>query len=569
MQNRQIDVGIITIISAEIEAVFKTFDITPDQIIETSSPYTYWRSEFYSHQSQRTISVVVSFLSREAGNTEAGICTSYFLQDWYPRLMCLVGIAAGIKSKVRIGDVVIPNKVHDRTNKIYRKGTYSVRGNSTTRIDAIERMVKIRPISDKEFRLQYTNELNDILDNMKNLALSVGCSEAEYNGEFSIHDGSLSSDNILIRDSSYFDGIIEETDEKCRAGDMESAGFVRACQVEDLSFPWIIFRGISDFGDSNKDDNFQLLAARNACIALRLYLEKTIAVHDLPDNPRSKGHDSTLEFNLLAQIKDAYASGRWQEVCRYGNVLSRHLWLSGQYEYRIAIGKMVEEAASFIDDNLTRARTLIDDLGWTSFSIGKHMKAQRYVKDGLRIANEIGNQYLLAKGNRHLASMARRNGELDVATTLLERASEYCKLIKDVDEKNEMTSALLVSKGKLLIEKGELSQAVEMFKTGINQFREIEDEPREVKIYSLLGKTYIKMGKVNEAIRHFQEGRRIAFYIGRYDEISDNTKLLIECLGEEYREEKLRMAQEVLEFTKSKGLLTEAKAWRKIAEKLY
>ncbi len=566
--DKAIDVGIITVIPTEIDALFQVLNLDRQNVVETGSPYTYWKTEFYSHLSQRSISVVVTFLTRDAGNTEAGICTSYFLQDWYPRLMCLVGIAAGIKGKVHIGDVVVPNRIHDRTGKVFKSGTLLTRGFSTYRIDLIERMVKIRPISNNEFKLRYMQEIGEVLDQIKTKAEVMGLSPQEFPNEFSIYDGSLSSDNILIRDSAYFDGLVTETDEKCRGADMESAGFVRACQVEDVGFPWLIFRGISDFGDEQKSDDFQSLAAWNASIALKLYLEKTINFNNLSPNPRGKRPSDSLELNLIGQVRDAFQQHRWHEVCRYGEVLSRALWLSGQYEFRIEVGKLVEQAASFIDENRIRVKALIDDLGWTSFVIGDHFKAIRYIKDGLRIADDISDYYFLAKGNRHLASIARRSGNLQEAEHLLNKAQNYAQEIKDDSDRQEIENSLLISTGKLFLEKKQYNDALKLLLEGLDQFRIYGDVTREVKVYSILGRIHLKLNNLDEAVRSFQIGREKAFTTGRYDEIAENTRYLLLVLDDKYIAEKIRMAQEVLDFAKSKGLLVEAKAWRDECKKL-
>lgn len=567
MKDKDIDVGIITIIPTEIEALFKTLNIRAENIVEINSPFTYWTTEFYSYSSQRNIRSVISFINRDSGNTEAAICTSYFLHDWYPRLMCLVGIAAGLRGKTRIGDVVVPNNIHDRTIKVFKNGTFVVRGTSYSRVDVIDRMIKTHPISKDEFKLKYEQPLHDI-EKAHSTVKKGGLSRNEFNGNLRILDGSLSSDNILIRDTAYFEGIINETDEKCMGGDMETAGFVRACQTADSRLPWLIFRGISDFGNSDKDESFQLLAAKSACIVLRMYLEKSIDVDRLPQNPRAKALQTSLELNLLDDVRNAYNSRRWHEVCRIGNVISRHLWLSGQYDLRIEIGKYVEEAAGFIEDNLTRARTLIDDLGWTSFIIGQELKAKKYIIDGIRLSKEINNYYLMSKGKRHLASIVRRDNKLDEATKLLNEARQYADNISDDDEKSEILNTLLVSEGKLLFAQKNIPASTSKFEEALENFKKSKDTNRESKIYAPLGKANIELRKKTEALRLFYEGRRLAFSMGRFDEISNNSLLLIDTLEENQQTEKLKIANEVYDFAKSVGLIAQAKKWKLIIEQI-
>lgn len=256
ISDRAIDVGVITIVPTEIEALFSALSITRDAYEPAGSPLRYWRTSYQSSSSGRPLSIVVSILGGETGNVEAAIATTQFLRDWYPRLICLVGIAAGIEDKTRIGDVVIPNKVHDRTIKVFENGQYRVRGRTYTRNDTLDRMLKVSPLVHKDFLRQLRQIAQDDLKHALSVAKTKGMFPKSFEGKPRIIDGSIASDNVLIRDTTYFHGVLASTDEKCRGGEMEAAGFVLACQREQIDFPWLIVRGISDFGNNAKDDSF-------------------------------------------------------------------------------------------------------------------------------------------------------------------------------------------------------------------------------------------------------------------------------------------------------------------------
>ncbi len=67
---RAIDVGIITIVPTEVEALFAALDISKDSYEPAESPLQYWRTLYDSISSGRAVSIVVSILGAEAGNTE-------------------------------------------------------------------------------------------------------------------------------------------------------------------------------------------------------------------------------------------------------------------------------------------------------------------------------------------------------------------------------------------------------------------------------------------------------------------------------------------------------------------
>jgi len=559
--NRIIDIGIITIIPSEIKALFSWLNIDADSSENIDSPLDYWKTSYYSEQSNRDLSIVISIVSGEAGNVDSSISTISFLRDWHPKLMCLVGIAAGVSGKIKIADVVIPNKVHDRLIKVYKNAKYSVRGSTHNRPNLLTKMLKLNPICQNDFVLKCRANAGYELEKFISIAKGKRLNKNEYSEIQEIYDGSIVSDNILIRDPTYFEPLLKDVDEKIRCGEMEACGFVSACQNERIDFPWIIVRGISDFGDNRKDDIFQLLAAKNACSALILFIEKTLNINNLPDNPRTRTVLSTLEFNMIHQMKRAFDSKRWEEVCRIGSTLSRPLWLAGHYKLRIELGRLVESASAYINKTSLRSRILIDDLGWTQYEIGKEEEALKSILDGIRIAKECNDYYTISKGYRHLASINRQHNNLSEAQTMLSKSKENADKIDEESYKQEMLSSLLVSEGKLLMAQKKFKKASQFLKTALANFVQNGDLEREVKIYSLLGKAEQECEHFKKAKEFFIMGREKAKNLGRFDELSSNTTFLLNIIGDTDGEQSKRLKTDVYNFAISNGLWSEAKKW--------
>ncbi|NVK74885.1 MAG: hypothetical protein HWE24_15555 [Oceanospirillaceae bacterium] len=562
MRDKNIDIGIITIVPTEVEALFDCLGIDGNAQEAIDSPMSYWSTTVFSEINGRYLSVVVSMLTGDAGNIESAISTSYFLRDWNPQIMLLTGIAAGISGKVKVGDVIIPNRIHDRTIKVYSDGDYKSRGHSSKRTDEIDRMFKVRPISGDSF-LQKCIQLS--ISDRKNLELlsnHVGLSRSEYDGNYSIRDGSILTENILIRDPSYMSSISDSVDEKCRGGEMEAAGFVRACQTERSNFPWVIFRGVSDFGDSRKDDSFQLLAARNAAQALTLFVSETLDMDLLPENPRANNTSKTLEFNLTSHLHKAYEAERWEEVARIGMVISRPLWLAGQYETRLKVGELTEEAAAYTGNLQLRALTLVDDLGWTNFKIGNDKKGRKYIEDGLRIAAECEDYYCLAKGNRHLASIYRQKNSYEDANYYLKKAKSYAEKVSDNSKTSELQGSLLVSEAKLLLCNKKYNEVMELIETAKVTLDLIKDNERLVKIYSLLGDAELGLGRVDAALDAYLCGVTSAKKIGRFDELKLNAVKALNILEIKDPAKSKMVSDDVFEYAKSCGLWAEAKAFK-------
>lgn len=563
MNSKSIDIGVITVIPTEIKALLSTFNTNEKFKYQKQGNSNYLKIELPSRKANRKVLIVISFLNKGAGNTESAITTTRFLSDWYPKIMFLVGISAGIRGKTKIGDVIFPNKVHCLTTKVYKKGEYNLREEGYSWSDFISGLMKINQISSTEFTSVCSTELAFEISSALKSARTLDISGKDFDGNINILDGSILSDNTLIRDPSYFNGIKEKLDEKCRGADMESAGFVRACLVERSDFPWLILRGVSDFGDSDKSDVFQSLAAKSACIALRELIDKYLDIDSINENPKAQIADPSLEIDIIKQIKDGYQEERWNDVCRIAPIISRYLWLSGQYSLRIEIGDMVKDAASKIENDMLRAKYLIDDIGWTLYIEGDMQSAKTNIKDGLRIAKENKEYYLSAKAHRHLASIYRRNGMYEKASEELKYAIDDAKFISDSESRTEMEAALMFSSAKihsLSCDDREISHSIEEAKDAAEKFSSIKDKERAVKVFVFLGDTYKRLGNITNAKNIYSEGLEMAYEIGRYDEIKSNTLALIslDCLS---NDEKDLYIEKVSTFCKTQKLFSEIAFW--------
>ena len=569
MIDKIIDVGIITIIPTEIKALLSIFGINEDFQHYEQGAANYLRTNIYSPASGRNISIVITFLNKESGNTESAIATTRFLHDWYPRLMCLAGISAGVQEKSKIGDVVLPTKIHDKQVKVYKNGKYSPRNTTYARTDFMDGLIKLHGIDSIKFQSLCNDELSTEIVAAITARDTLSMDKANLDQNFNILDGSLVSDNILIRDGRFFKGVLTELDEKCRGAEMEAAGFVRACIVENKEFPWIISRGVSDFGDAAKSDTFQTLAAKTACLALRELLTNCININHIPINSRTREFESTFEFNVIQQIQDAYNNKNYNEVCRIAPILSRYLWLSGQYKLRIDIGKLVVDSAAYAEKSDLRASYYIDDLGWTTFITGDEGKAKTYIQDGLRIANEVRNHYLSAKAHRHLASIYRRNNRICEAKNELSLSVSEANNITDEREKNEMLSSLIFSEAKLLFESKDETdkrKSVTAFERALNAFNANNDIDRAVKVHVLLGNAYLNLGDIGKAQSKYEEGLDAAYVIGRYDEIKANTEALLLTVPDKNYRDKLLI--KIIEYCKTNKLYPELYLWQKKEEEI-
>ncbi|MDZ4255441.1 MAG: hypothetical protein U1A72_22960, partial [Sulfuritalea sp.] len=233
------------------------------------------------------------FSAGDQGNTHMALLTAAIIHELHPKLVALVGIAAGMEDVNKIGDVYVPRLIVDFTvTRQVRVPAVPVNEQGLPDADAtaaawktiFRNHTRTRSLPDivlggqhvlpatPERRQVICKTANEILSDIYPTPLGTiaGLTQEEASAFISEHvnsavleikDGHIASSNVLIRDPGLLKELAKET-YGVEGGDMESAGLATACEATDT--PWIVFRGISDFGDSRKSDDFQALAASRA-----------------------------------------------------------------------------------------------------------------------------------------------------------------------------------------------------------------------------------------------------------------------------------------------------------------
>lgn len=80
-----------------------------------------------------------------------------------------------------------------------------------------------------------------------------------------IHYSVIASGNRLVKDAAIRDSILQNTAKECICLEMEATGLMN-------SFPFLVIRGICDYADSHKDDQWQRYAAATAAAYTKEFL---------------------------------------------------------------------------------------------------------------------------------------------------------------------------------------------------------------------------------------------------------------------------------------------------------
>lgn len=74
----------------------------------------------------------------------------------------------------------------------------------------------------------------------------------------------------MINDEAFW-GTLRSLQEKVSVAEMEAHGFAAVAAGKNVR--WVVVRGISDFGDAGKNDDYHKVAATVAAETLRDFLE--------------------------------------------------------------------------------------------------------------------------------------------------------------------------------------------------------------------------------------------------------------------------------------------------------
>jgi len=105
------EIAVLTVIPEELKWAQKAFSIRPNKDHRKAENGTnYWHGSVRSHIAKRDYSIVLTCIGY-AGNYNSAAATSDVINEYGPKVVLLIGIAAGLRDKVKIGEVVLSERV--------------------------------------------------------------------------------------------------------------------------------------------------------------------------------------------------------------------------------------------------------------------------------------------------------------------------------------------------------------------------------------------------------------------------------------------------------------------------
>ena len=266
------DVLVLTALDVELAAAKQAFGIAEDaEHATTENGLHVWKASVTKPGGKTASCVVACFAG--AGNIDAASLTTMLLGELRPKNVMLLGIAAGLRDKCSLGEVVLAERI------VAYEGAALVEGGKVEARPEITRLT-----------IRVRQDVSSYLSNRAALESRLTESYQALGIEFpdQIEAGpvakgavpkmaTIASGEKLLRDPEKFLGM-RELHGKTEVAEMEGAGLFAACA--NFGKPVLMVRGISDFGDSRKDNGFHLLAAQAAAAVTVDYIANGMTLHD-------------------------------------------------------------------------------------------------------------------------------------------------------------------------------------------------------------------------------------------------------------------------------------------------
>ncbi|MDT0498576.1 hypothetical protein RM530_14590 [Algiphilus sp. W345] len=253
------DVLILTALPIELSASLDAFEIDDETpAAKTEIGQNYFRARVVSATGKSVICTIASFGT--AGNVDAAAATASLLAEFKPKSVVMLGIAAGMRDKCALGDVVISDRI-----VAYEGAALLAGGDVASRPETFRLGLPIQ--QDVTLYLARGDALKRRLDQAwarQGLALPASSQAGVVSNDIRPKPATIASGEKLLRDPDKFRQL-REIQGKIEVAEMEAVGVFTACQQHGT--PALIIRGISDYGDETKDNTFHELAAKAAAVA--------------------------------------------------------------------------------------------------------------------------------------------------------------------------------------------------------------------------------------------------------------------------------------------------------------
>jgi nucleoside phosphorylase len=225
---KHVDIVVLTVIPVELEAARSALEIDARERETSDDGTVYFRGVVRSELVRRDYEIILACIG-SAGNPGAAAAAAIAITRYRPRVVLLVGIAAGMRGKTRIGDVVVSERVVAYEPAVLVRGESGQVMQSRPEIDRA-------PHAMTQAFITYSADANRLRNRFARTGGKFPVVQAGRDDEFRQHVArsigarltTIASGEKLLRDPTEFIAIRDGIHGKTEAGEMEAAGVIEA-----------------------------------------------------------------------------------------------------------------------------------------------------------------------------------------------------------------------------------------------------------------------------------------------------------------------------------------------------
>ena len=267
----KIDILIVTALDEEFDVLAQYLPPLTSHCSQKSDSF-YYVCSLPAHHSELHLQVAVMCLYA-MGNTDAAAASAAALSELCPSIIIMFGLAGGVRDRVELADVIVPDKV-----VYYELGKHMP--------DEVQRRPAVHQVDAR------------LLSSMRDF-------ERSYRGPHSVRFGPFAVGEKVIADARFVK-TLETYAPKLLGIEMESSGVAVAVHKSLLRPRFISVRGVSDFADEVKNDDYREQALHHAAQFLCGFLCTTgLALADSPPSRDGKPKPVVAIHHLSLERRSA------------------------------------------------------------------------------------------------------------------------------------------------------------------------------------------------------------------------------------------------------------------------
>lgn len=205
--------------------------------------------------------LIYAAASPRMGLPAAAVLANKMINRFRPKFLIMIGIAAGIENKVKIGDIIVADPGWD-----YGSGKISIDDDGASVFEPSPHQLPLDPIIKKQFERIEKNHV--ILS-----TIYADCPLVKPDTHLKIHIGPFASGASVVADPAV-SLKLKDQHRKIVGFDMESYGVMTAGNDSDEPRPKVIvIKSVCDFGNIDKDDKYQAYASYTSVALLKVWAE--------------------------------------------------------------------------------------------------------------------------------------------------------------------------------------------------------------------------------------------------------------------------------------------------------